>query len=186
MKIRLNVATLPIEVHRRFLAGAGLVGIVVTIALLALGLHVYRVHNAESKYRSEMNQIQAEMQELFRKQTDIEQFFSRPENGKLSGRAQFLNAMIDERSFNWTKMFMDLEKLLPEGVHVLSIAPALKNGRVEVKLVVGASNDETKLKFLRTLESSKDFKHLQVIGEQRPAKAETTDKILVDLTVSYL
>jgi Tfp pilus assembly protein PilN len=144
------------------------------------------VHNAEAKYRSEMNQIRAEMQRLFRQQAEIEQFFSRPENGKLSGRAQFLNAMIDERSFNWTKMFMDLEKLLPEGVHVLSAAPALKNGHAEVKLLVGASNDENILKFIRTLESSKDFKRVQVLGQHDSNKAETTDKILVDLAVAYL
>lgn len=186
MKIRLNVATQPIEVHRRFLTGAGLAAIVATIALIILGTHVYRVHSAEAKYRLEMNQTQSEMQELLRQQTEIEQFFNKPENSKLSGRAQFLNAMIDERSFNWTKMFMDLEKLLPEGVHVLSISPALKSGHAEVKLVVGASNDENKLKFLRTLESSKDFRHVQVLGEHSPPKVEGTDKILVDLTVSYL
>lgn len=186
MKIRLNVATEPIQVHRRFLAGVGLLGIAATITLIVLAVHVYRVNSSEAKFRAEMNQIQAEMQGLLRQQTEIEQFFSRSENNKLSGRAQFLNAMIDERSFNWTKMFMDLEKLLPEGVHVLSIAPALKNGRAEVKLILGASSDESKLKFLRTLESSKDFKHIQVLAERKPPKGEGTDKILVDLSASYL
>lgn len=186
MKIRLNVATEPIEVHRRFLAGAGLVGIAAVIALLFLGVHVYRVHSAEAKFRAEMNQIQAEMQGLLRQQTEIEQFFNRPENSKLSGRAQFLNSIIDERSFNWTKMFMDLEKVLPEGVHVVSISPTLKSGRVDVKLVVGASSDENKLKFLRTLESSKDFKHIQVLAEHAPTKGENTDRVVVDLTASYL
>lgn len=186
MKIRLNVATEPIQVHRRFLAGAGLVGFLAVAALLFLSVHVYRVHVAESQYRAEMNQVQAQMQELLRQQSEIEQFFSRPENSKLSGRAQFLNTIIDERSFNWTKMFMDLEKVLPEGVHVVSIAPTLKNGRVEVKLVVGASSDENKLKFLRTLESSRDFKHIQVLGERSPAKGEGADRVVVDLTASYL
>jgi Tfp pilus assembly protein PilN len=186
MKIRLNVATEPIQVHRRFLAGAGLVGFAATITLVVLAMHVYRVQSTQSKFRAEMNQIQADMQRLLRQQTEIEQFFSRPENSKLSGRAQFLNAMIDERSFNWTKMFMDLEKLLPAGVHVLSISPTLKNGRAEVKLMVGATSDENKLKFVRMLESSKDFKHIQVLAERAAAKAEGTDKILVDLSVSYL
>lgn len=186
MKIRLNVATQPIEVHRRFLAGAGLAGFAAVVTLLLLGMHVYKVHSANAKFRAEMNQIQAEMQGLLRQQSDIEQFFGRPENSKLSGRAQFLNAMIDERSFNWTKMFMDLEKMLPEGVHVVTIAPALKGGRAEVKLVVGASSNESKLKFLRALESSNDFKHVQVLSERSPVKAEGTDKILVDLTASYL
>ncbi len=186
MKIRLNVATEPIQVHRRFLAGAGFIGAAATIALLLLGMHVYGMRKAEARFRYEMSQIQADMQGLVGEQTELEQFFTRPEISKLSGRAQFLNVMIDERSFNWTKMFMDLEKLLPQGVRVVSISPALKNGRAEVKLVVGVSSDESKLKFLRNLESSKEFKDVQVLGEHMPAKAEGADKIVIDLTASYL
>ena len=70
--------------------------------------------------------------------------------------------MIDEQSLNWTQMFMDLEKILPAGVRVISIQPKHEKGRVEVKLVIGAVSDDAKLKFLHALERSPSFSHVQL------------------------
>ena len=54
-------------------------------------------------------------------------------------------------------MFMDLEKILPAGVRVVSIQPKHDKGIVEVKLTIGALNDEAKMKFLHALEQSPSF-----------------------------
>jgi len=45
-------------------------------------------------------------------------------------------------------MFMDLEKILPNGVRLLSIEPAHEKGRVYLRLQVAAISDEAKLQFL--------------------------------------
>src|SRR5207302_4128211 len=41
MKVRLNLATKPLESHRRFLAGASLTALVASVVFIALGWHVY-------------------------------------------------------------------------------------------------------------------------------------------------
>lgn len=186
MKIKLNLATSPLETHRRFLVGASLLGIAVGIALVVLGLHVYRTRLAEEEFRNQMAEIQAGTARLRRENAELEQFFTRPENAKLHDRAAFLNSLIDERSFDWTKMFMDLEKILPMGVRVVSISPKLQKGQVEVKLVVGATGDESKLKFLRAIEQSEKFTKVKVVGEHPPTKPEGGERILVELTAWYL
>jgi hypothetical protein len=94
-----------------------------------------------------------------------------------------LNSLIDERSFPWTKVFADLGETLPAGVRVVSISPRLDHGRALVKLTVSALSDDSKVKFLQTLERSKDFGEIQVQAERRE---QNSNEILVELTAWYV
>jgi type IV pilus assembly protein PilN len=186
MKVRLNLSTKPLQTHRRFLAGAGIVGTIAGLFFLGIGLHVYLVRRGDEVYRERIVKIRTEMVSLEQQRRDLEQFFSRPENAKLHDRSAFLNTLIDEQSLNWTQMFMDLEKILPAGVRVVSIQPKHEKGIVEIKLVVGAASDEAKLKFLHALEQSSSFSRVQMVSEKSVSPAPgVTDKIDVELTAIY-
>jgi len=186
MHVGLNLATKPLVSHRRFLVGSTLLGILGSLLFIYLGWHFYSLRQADAAFRAREGKIQQEMERLQEQRNDLQRFYAKEENRNLQDRAKFIGTVIEARSFNWTKMFMDLETVLPEGVHVVSVTPKLANGRAEVKLVIGASSDENKLKFLRTLESSRDFSRVQVLAERAPAKPEGTDRILVDLIAIYL
>ena len=82
-------------------------------------------------------------------------------------------------------MFMDLERVLPAGVHVVSIMPTQDKGRVEVKFTIGAISDAAKLKFLEALENSKTFTDIKLIDERVPAQRTTEDQVVVQLTAEY-
>jgi type IV pilus assembly protein PilN len=163
MRIRLNLSTKPLETHRRFIAGSGVVGFVGVIVFLSLGWHVYLARKANAEMRAKSGKIQQQVAELGQQRTALAEFFASEENAKLHDRADFINSLIDARSFNWTLMFMDLEKVLPGGVRVISIEPKQEKGRIEVKLLVGAVSDEAKLKLIKALEESGSFKHVQLI-----------------------
>jgi type IV pilus assembly protein PilN len=186
MKVRLNLSTRPLQTHRRFLAGAGLTGAVAAIFFLALGWHVYSVRRANEALRVKVAQVRQEMATLEQQRQDLEKFFAQPENDKLHDRSAFLNTLIDEQSLNWTQMFMDLEKILPAGVRVLSIEPKHEKGRVGVKFTIGAANDEAKLKFLHALEASPAFTHVELVAEKTAApSAVGGDRLEVQLQAEY-
>jgi type IV pilus assembly protein PilN len=186
MKVRLNLSTKPLQTHRKFLAGAGIVGVIAGLFFIGLGLHVYAVRRGDEVFRERVVAVRTEMVSLEQQRRDLEQFFNRPENAKLHDRSAFLNTIIDEQSLNWTQMFMDLEKILPAGVRVVSIQPKHDKGIFEVKLTIGATNDEAKMKFLHALEQSPSFSQLRMVTEKQvtPAAGET-DKVDVELTVVY-
>jgi type IV pilus assembly protein PilN len=186
MKVRLNLSTKPLQTHRRFLAGAGILGVVAGLFFIGLGLHVYAVRRGDEVFRERVVAVRSEMINLERQRSELEQFFSRPENARLHDRSAFLNTIIDEQSLNWTQMFMDLEKILPAGVRVVSIQPRHDKGIVEVKLIIGATNDEAKMKFLHALEQSPSFSQLRMVSERQvtPGPGEI-DKVDVELTVVY-
>jgi type IV pilus assembly protein PilN len=185
MIVRLNLATKPLETHRTFLAGAGLIAFIAIGALIPLSLHVYNVRQSDAQMREAAEKTRQELLLYQQQRSQLEQFFNRKENAQLSERAAFLNSILDARSFNWTQMFMDLEKIMPPGVRVVSIDPVQKNGRIEVKLSVGAVSDEAKLKFLRALEESRAFTHVTLASERAPAQATSVDRVILELTVTY-
>jgi len=187
MRIRLNVATKALETHRRFLAGAGLIAVVAGLIFLGLGWHVYSVRKVDAELRARAENNRREMAKLLEQRGVLDRYFAQKDIAELHDRAAFINGILDARSFNWTQMFMDLERVLPGGVHVLSIEPKQTKGRLELKLSVGASSDETKLNFLRALEGSKDFRDVQVQGEHAPSQTGNTsgDQKVIQLTTVY-
>jgi Tfp pilus assembly protein PilN len=184
MNVRLNLATKPLETHRRFLAGSGFVSALAVIIFFTLGWHVYRARKANAEMRARMNDIARQVAELTRQRAALEGFFALPENAKLHDRAAFINSLIYARGFNWTHMFMDLENLLPAGVRVVRIEPKQDKGLLEVKLTIGATSNEAKLNLLKALEESQTFSDIQVLAVRESEKANS-DPILVELTAEY-
>jgi len=187
MRIRLNLATKALETHRKFLAGAGLVAIVAGIVFLAFGWHVYSVRKIDAELRARAQKTRQEMVKLEEQRSELERYFSQKDIAELNARAAFINGIIDASSFNWTQMFMDLERILPGGVRVVSIEPKQVEGHVEVRLTVGAASDEAESKFLRALEGSREFTQLKVqnIHVPNPSGNQSGDQKVIQLTTVY-
>jgi type IV pilus assembly protein PilN len=164
MQVRLNIATKPLESHRRFLAGAGLLALLGGIIFLALGWHVYSTLRAQEVLRRKEEENNNRAALLQRRRKELDDFFAKTENARLKERASFVNGIIDERSFDWTQMFMDLEKLVPVGVHVVSIQPQLEKGHMFVRLMVAATTDDSKIKFIHAMENSPAFSNVELLS----------------------
>jgi hypothetical protein len=182
MNVRLNLATKPLESHRRFLAGSGLLAVLGGILFLALGWHVYSTLRAQEALRRKEQDNNRRAALLQTRRIELDEFFARQENAKLKERAAFVNGIIDERSFDWTQMFMDLEKIMPLGVHVVSISPQLQKGHMLVRISVGATSDESKIKFLRAIEDSAAFSNVELLSVHG---AQNSNEQAVELNVIY-
>jgi Tfp pilus assembly protein PilN len=184
MYVRLNLATRPLISHRRFLVGAALLGLVAGVLFLSLGWRIYRLRKADEDFRARQAKIEQELARQKQRHDDLEAFYARPENKDLEARAKFIGTVIEARSFNWTKMFMDLEHTLPPGAHVLRIEPKLDRGTVGVKFLVGAASQEAKFKLLQSFEESKSFSHVEVYSEELPRQG-STDALNVEFSAIY-
>jgi hypothetical protein len=184
MYVRLNLATKPLVSHRRFLVGSALLGILGSVLFLYLGWHFYTLRKADEDYRARVGKVEREMDRLLEQRRELERFFGKDENRNLEQRAKFDGAIIEGRSFNWTKMFMDLEHTLPPGVHVLRIEPKLDRDSLAVKFVVGASSQEAKVNLLKAFEGSKSFAHIELTSEAAP-KESSKDAFTVEFSAVY-
>ncbi|HEV2386342.1 MAG TPA: hypothetical protein VGS20_03705 [Candidatus Acidoferrales bacterium] len=185
MKIRLNVATRPLQTHRRFVAEAVVAGAAGLILLVVLSTGVLAAWRENRGQREEISRYQSELAQIGAERQQLAAYFNTPRTRTVMDRAAFLNSLIDQRSFPWTKIFTDLEKVLPAGVRVISIAPQMENGELDVKLVVGASTDKSKIDFLNALQQSPAFSRIQVMSETRAAGSGVPDEVDVELDALY-
>ncbi len=167
MKVRLNLATSPLEKTRRFVVFSTLIGGIGLIAMVLLSWNVYRMRRSNTEIRLEQARMESDMQGLRRRRNDLEAFFNRPATIQRRDLSAFLNGLIAQRAFPWPQIFMDLERNLPDGVRVVSIEPRLAADHLELKLTIGAKTDEGKLQFLKALEDSHSFSDIEVLGESR-------------------
>ncbi len=184
MYVRLNLATKPLVTHRRFLAGAALVGALGGLLFLILGLRFYSLRKADADLRAKTSQYQQEMASLVEQRRELDRYFSQADTSKLQGRAVFIRDVIEARSINWTEMFMDLEKTLPAGSRIVRIEPRLDKGVVTVKFEVGAVNDEAKLKVLKSFEDSKSFSNIQ-LDSVHVSTQGTGDPLTIEFSAVY-
>src|SRR5881275_1696986 len=187
MRVRLNLATKPLESHRRFLVGAGLSAFVAAVSFVMLGWHVYSVRKAATEVRARTERIREEYARYEEERNDLKRFFDQKSIKGLSDRAAFINGIIAVRSFNWTKMFMDLEHLLPGGVRIISVEPKQDSGHVELTLTFGAAGDDVKLQFIHALETSQQFSEVQIRSDVMPAlgNGPNNDQRVVQLSTYY-
>lgn len=194
MNLRLNLATTPQANNRPFIAASALGGAIALIALIVLADAVYSQWQSQRLLRAQTAALQQQIRAGEIQQQRLAAYFRGQDARRTLQRSEFLNSLIDERSFPWTRIFTDLEKTLPAGVRVVSISPRLDKGRAEVSLQVAAQTGESEVQFLKAMESSKVFSGLVVQDIKQPESssgpgpgngANGQDAFLVDLTVWY-
>ena len=185
MKVRLNLATSPLESNRRFAAGASLIGAIAILAFLGLSLRAYSVWKSDKELRTREATLRAQIAALQQQRQSLSAFFENADTVKRRQRAAYLNSLIQERAFPWIKIFMDLEKILPEGVRVISIEPKLVGDNLQLTFQVGAMSDESKLKFLKALETAPEFSHIELENEARANRPDQTDRVTLNLQAEY-
>ena len=188
MKTNFNLAASPLENNRRFIAGAAALGIIAVGSLLFLSIHAVRARRTNGVIRADIGRFEDQIRASQREQERLRSALKNPKTVEVMNRAQFLNSLIEQRTFPWTKMFADLEKILPPGVRVVSISPQMdKEGRVKITLAVSAENDDQKMKFLRSIVSSPVFSDVRPTQESRSQQASTgsAGAVLLSLEAHY-
>jgi type IV pilus assembly protein PilN len=185
VKVRLNLSTSPLESNRRFTLGASVIGTIAVAALFYLSYRTYSVWRSDKVLRARQDALELQIGRLQQQRQLLSDFFENPQTVQRRQRAAELNSLIQQRAFPWIKIFMDLERILPEGVRVVSIEPRLAGDTVQLTFQVGAATDESKLKFLKALESSPEFSHIELLSESRPSRAEQTDRVMLSLQAQY-
>jgi type IV pilus assembly protein PilN len=166
MRISVNLANRPFVELRPLFARLRLaMGL---LAVLAVGLG-FALHSLNAKARvaqSQMDALKGKTQEFQHERLVNEARMHQPQNMAVLERSQYLNAVFAQKSFSWTAVMMDLEKVLPTGVQVTSIEPQItKEGDVTIRLRVSGDRERA-VQLVRNLETSQRFLSPRLASEQ--------------------
>ena len=73
--------------------------------------------------------------------------------------------LVDRRAFSWTLLFAHLEAVLPDGVHLVSIAPRVRKGEVLIDVAAVVRTPEDAREFVRRLEGRQEFDDVYLLEE---------------------
>lgn len=184
MRLDINLATQPYQDARRFWRawGGGLAGLVIlTLVLMYTALAGWSM---AAKERSLIRQRQQEIAQRDQERVNAEALLNRPENRSTRDRSQFLNELFQRKSFSWTRVFEDLEQVMPPHLHVVSINPAMSpDDQLELKLDVAGESRDRALELVRNMENSRHFRQTHI--SQEINAATSGDNVRFEISALY-
>lgn len=157
MRISLNLASRPFIEIRPLLARLRLTMIGLAVLGIALVVGLNTLKDKADAATAQMDALKAQTTGYQNRMIANEARMKQPQNRAVLDRALFLNDLFAKKSFSWTAVMMDLETVLPTGVQVTSIDPAItKEGDVNIRLRVSGARDRAVL-LVKNLEKSKRF-----------------------------
>ena len=174
MRISINLATRPFVELRPRLAKLRLTMGLLALLAVAFGFWLHALRARAAMATADMRALKAQTAEYDQERIRNEAKMHQPQNMGVLSRSQFLNALFARKSFSWTAVMMDLERVLPSGVQVTSIEPVIsKEGEVSIRLRVTGDRDRA-IQLVRNLERSQRFVGPRLGGESAlaPEKAK--------------
>jgi len=190
MRIDINLASQPYEDARRFWTNWGTaLGLLGFATLLLVFVAATRLINANHE-RKEIADMESVIAKFDAEKAQAEATLNRPQNRLTRDRSQFLNELFARKAFSWTRLFEDLERVMPAHLHVVRISPDLsKENDLEIKLVVGGDTREQALDLVRKMEGSKRFKGTQIEAERTKEEGAGNgpgDRVTFDISAAYV
>ena len=187
MRVDINLASHPYEDAAPLWLRWG--GALAAVAVLTLIL-LYSALSGWAAARNDRSLIeQREQQIAARDQQKVkaEETLNLPANRGTRDRAQFLNDLFLRKAFSWTKLFEDLEQVMPPRLHVVSIHPErTSDNLLEIKLVVAGESRDRALELVRKMESSQRFQQTQIEQESNGTGQTPGDNVQFDITAMYV
>jgi len=96
----------------------------------------------------------------------------------------FLNNLIIRKHFSWTTVFANLEGVIPDNVHLSTVAPEILKDKVTLHMEIVCRSISDESEFIRRLQASPAFGDVVVSREESKGTGGPGD-VGVDLTVTY-
>jgi type IV pilus assembly protein PilN len=158
MKIPINLASQPFRRDRPMLVASGAASIVLALLLVFL----LSLNSLESGHvadtRHQIARLESEIRTITAEQGRQDAILRKPENAEVLERSLFLNALLYRKGISWTRIFADLEKVVPYNVRVMSIRPTVNaQNHISLDMTVGTESPQPAIELLKSLESSRLF-----------------------------
>ena len=183
----INLSTRPFPAYR--FINLALVFALIALALIS-GWQVYGFLHFSSMaraIRADEQNARVEADALAKRSAELASGLDRPESAAKLNEIGFLNRLIERKSLSWTRLFANLEDMVPASVQLLSLSPAIgSDGVVALRIQVQGRSITDITEFIEALEKSPVFEKIVVSVEEKhdADKAASTD-VEVSLTANY-
>ena len=174
MRLDINLASRPYEDAREFWArwglGVGLLG-ALTLFLLILTVRDWRKAGQD---RHDIARLEQQIAERDNERAQAQAFLDLAANRSTRDQSQFLNGLIERKSFSWTRVFEDLERVMPANLHVVSLRPELNDqNQMQLDMKVAGDTRAAAVELVHRMEGSRHFQGAQLVQEGQTGETGT-------------
>ena len=187
MRININLASNPYEAAREYTRRMGM--LVAALAVIFVGLLGYilyqRSHNRG--VNQEIEQAQQEIASLNAEKAKALATLNQPQNRQIADQSQFLNNLFARKALSWTRVFTELERMMPPNIHVISMKPEFNHeNQLVLHVVVATSVRDKAVELVKSMEKSPHFHSPQVAAETTLAESAAGGNIQFDIAAVYV
>jgi hypothetical protein len=93
-------------------------------------------------------------------------------NRDIADQSQFLNEMFARKALSWTRVFTEMERIVPPNLHVVSMKPEYtKTNDLMLRVMVATDSRDRAVELVRRMEKSNHFRQSQVMAENVTANS---------------
>lgn len=184
LRIPLNLASEPFRRDRPLMVGSAALAVALTLVLIFQVFAIFSERRQAADIRVAIARETAQLQRIAAQQSRLNATLRRPENAEVLERSLFLNTLIERKAISWTKIFGDLEKVMPYNVRLISVRLPEVNthNQVLLDMVVGAKEVPPILELVKRLETSAQFGDTSVQSSAPPSQTDPYYRCHVTVT----
>jgi type IV pilus assembly protein PilN len=188
VRLNINLATKPYQDVRRVLLQWGGLVLLLAVCTVALAWTAVSVWRESRNVNAKITALESEIATLDKERNQAVDVLKLPQNSSVVDDSKFLNGLIARKSFSWTRVFMQLEEIMPPKLHVVSILPELqpKTNTVEVHLTVAGTSREAAVELVKRLERSPNFRDARISEEAEAHDKDSSDTVKFQLNAVYV
>ena len=173
MRFPINLASQPFQRNRAMLAASTAVAVLMTLVLALLIYLAIDDRNQMRETREAIEKTEKQLNALGTEQAKLEAAIRKPENAEVFERSILLNTLLSRKGISWTRLFADLEEVLPHNVRLVSVRPQVNaRNAIVLDMVVGAQSPEPVIDLLKRLENSKLFSSAAMASSLPPSQTD--------------
>jgi type IV pilus assembly protein PilN len=173
MRAQINLATEPFRRDRLTIVASSAAAGLLIVLFAALVSMAVRDRQSMQASLSNLDSLNHQLDLINAQQRKLDAQLREPGNADVLERSQFINALLYRKGISWTKLFGDLEKVVPPNVRVISIRPqADSRDHIYLDMVVGADSQPPIINLLTKFEASDLFGQTAVYGILPPSQTD--------------
>jgi type IV pilus assembly protein PilN len=185
MRVPVNLASEPFRRDRPMLIAAAACAAALAALLGVLVFIIISERHQAHDAREAVARASAQVRAITAGQAKVDAFLRQPPNAEVLQRSVLLNQLIDRKSISWTRIFSDLEGVMPQNVRLITVRlPQITSqNEVVLDMVVGAKEPGAAIGFFKRLEESPRFG--TIYGHSSLAPSQNEPLFRYRVTVNY-
>ncbi len=117
-------------------------------------------------WTSRLPQTRQEIASLDDERAQAQTILNQPQNRDVADQSAFLNNLFARKALSWTRVFAQMEKMMPANIHVVSMKPEFnRENQLVLHVVVATPSREKAVELVKRMEESPHFRSPQVVAE---------------------